>query len=151
MQIDDFYSGEDIDSYDAYDKFLKGYYKTLLGTQRDVYRIFNRQQKGLMQGTEFQFLGGYTDLIQYISVFKSTDIQEKLCKDFVGQITSESVQQKLKNYNLFSTLQGVNLYDDEIYKNFENTLSQKIESVNAFDTITQIDSQKAESYKKVIK
>ena len=59
-----------MDSYTAYDKFLKGNFENLIGTQRDVFRVTNRQQKGLLTDYNIFPLGGYTDLVQYISVFE---------------------------------------------------------------------------------
>ena len=140
-----------IDSYDAYDKFLKGNFDVLLGTQRDVFRVWNRQQKGLMSNVSFEFLSGYTDLIQYLSVVKSNILEEKLCKDFVSQIVSNQVQQKLKNYNLFSTLQDKKLYDAGAYSDFENMLRQNLRSENAFISNNQIKNQKEQSYKSVVR
>lgn len=151
MKIDNLYSCDELDSYDTYDKFLKGNFSTLLGTQRDVYRIYNRQQKGLMQDVQFSFLSGYTDLVQYLSVFKSSAIEEKLCKEFVTLMTSEEVQLKLKDYNLFSVRDDIKLYNDGIYKDFENALREKLKSENAFISPSQITSQKNECYKDTVK
>ena len=151
MQIAKVYDDYNLDSYDAYDKFLKGNFDTLLGTQRDVYRCYNRQQKGLLTNATFSFLGGYTDLLQYISVFKGKEIEQNLCQKFVSQIISNEVQIKLQNYNLFSTLKNIKLYTDGIYNEFENKLSDKLQSVNAFINLSQIEINKEQSFKNVIK
>ena len=150
-QIATLYDDISMDSYDAYDKFLKGYYGTLIGTQRDVYRIESRQQKGLMTDCKFNFLGRYTDLVQYMSVFEGKEIEEKLCKEFVSQMISENVQKKLKNYNLFSTLENVSLYDSGIYADFEKALSGDLKSENAFVSNEEIRSMKQEALKNVVK
>ncbi len=150
-QIAKIYEDNSLDSYDAYDKFLKGNFGTLLGTQRDIYRVFNRQQKGLLTDSKFDFLGGYSDLIQYLSVFNGKDIEEKLCKEYVSQIISAETQIKLKDYNMFSTLRDLSLYDNGIYKDFEDILKQNLKSENAFISKDQIESQKNESYKNVVR
>ncbi len=151
MQISNFYNDTSLDSYDAYDKFLKGNFDVLLGTQRDVYRCYNRQQKGLLLNATFSFLGGYTDLVQYISVFRCKEIEQKLCTQFVSQIISKDTQQKLKDYNLFSTLKNTKLYDNGIYVEFENVLSNQLSSVSAFTNIQQLQSFKDESFNVTIK
>lgn len=149
-QIEKIYDDKTLDSYDAYDKFLKGNFGTLLGTQRDVYRVYNRQSKGLLNECSYEFLEGYTDLVQYISVFESEDAEQNLSLKFVARLLSEDVQKKLANYNLFSTLNNLNLYDSGIYKDFEKTLSKSITSINAFSTLDEINLQKEEAYLKVV-
>lgn len=151
MQIANIYDDLNLDSYDIYDKFLKGNFDTLLGTQRDVYRCYNRQQRGLLSDASFTFLGGYTDLVQYLSIFKGSLIEEKLCKQFVLQMISVDVQSKLKNYNLFSTLNNLSLYNEGLYKDFEEVLQKKLTVENAFLGNEQIKSQKAEALKTVVK
>ena len=151
IKIENVFPFDDMDSYDAYDKFLKNNFSILLGTQRDVYRIVNRQQKGLMQDVKFQLLGGYSDLVQYLSVVKSTNIEEKLCREFVERMISLEVQNKLKDYNLFSVRSDVTLYSDGIYRDFELVLKEKLSSENAFISSAQINLQKEESYNLVVK
>lgn len=151
LQIASLYDDKNLDSYDAYDKFLKNGFDVLLGTQRDVYRVYSRQQKGLLTDASLTFLGGYSDLVQYISVFKGQDIEETICKKFVSQLVSQNAQRRLKDYNLFSTLKNISLYDAGIYKDFENVLSQPLKSENAFISKSQIEMQKDDSYKKAVK
>lgn len=151
MQLDSMFDCEYLDSYDAYDKFIKNNFQTLIGTQRDVYRCFNRQQKGLMNNLTYTFLPKYTDLVQYISVCESTALEQKICKEFVSQIISTETQQKLKNYNLFSPLNNIQLYTDGLYAEFEKTLNQNLTVENVFLSKEQIQSQKSETYKNVVK
>ena len=149
LKIANIYKEIDMDSYDIYDKFLKGSFETLLGTQRDFYRIQSRQQKGLMADIDYNFLGGYSDLVQYISVFKSGKTEEEMCKQFVNLLTNKDAQSKLADYNLFSTLQNITLYKDGLYKEFEETLKQSMQCENAFISKNQIELKKQESYKNV--
>ena len=150
LQIANFFDDVNLDSYDIYDKFLKGSFETLLGTQRDFYRVQNRQQKGLMTDVNFKFLGGYTDLVQYVSVFRGDKTEEEMCKRFVSSLIEENTQNKLAGYNLFSTLSNVTLYKDGLYKDFEETLKQPLVCENAFISKSEIESKKQESYKNVV-
>ena len=150
LQIASMFNETDLDSYDAYDKFLKGSFETLLGTQRDFYRVQNRQQKGLMTDVVFKFLGCYTDLVQYVSVFKGGQAEEEMCKKFVSLLLDKKSQSELADYNLFSTLSNVTLYKDGLYKDFEQTLRQPLTSENAFISTSEIDFKKQESYKNVV-
>ena len=151
MQIANFYDDKTLDSYNAYDKFIKGNFQSLVGTQRDVYRCKNRMDKGLMNKTTFTFLNQYTDIVQYLSVFKGKEIEEKLCKQFVSQIISTNVQTKLKEYNLFSPLKNLKLYLDGIYKDFEQALQGNLEVENVFLDYSQIQAKKDEALSNVVK
>ena len=151
MQISNFFEDLEMDSYNAYDKFIKGNFSTLVGTQRDVYRCFNRQQKGLMQNLQFTFLSNYTDLVQYISVFKGSAIEQQLCEKFAQQLTSQNVQKKLKDYNLFSVLKDTKLYTDGLYNDFENTLKKSLVVENVFLSQEQIKTAQQDASKSVIK
>ena len=132
----------DFDTYDAYDKFLKGKYDTLLGTQRDVYRIKNRVDKGTLSGVEYQFLSGYTDLVQYISIVKTEAKDEEICKRFVKQLLSENTQQMLGKINMFSVLNNLKLYTDDIFAQMENALADKLEVENVFLNNNKIQAEK---------
>ena len=150
LQIANIFKETNLDSYDTYDKFLKGSFETLLGTQRDFYRVQNRQQKGLMTDVNFKFLGGYTDLVQYVSVFKGNKTEVEMCKKFVSSLIEENAQNKLAGYNLFSTLSNITLYKDGLYKDFEEVLKQPLTCENAFISKSEIEFKKEESYKNVV-
>ena len=141
---------KNMDTYTAYDKFIKGNFSTLVGTQRDVYRCFNKIQNGSMANLNFDFLGGWTDLVQYMSVFSATQIEEQMCRKFVSQLIGVETQKKLANYNLFSVLKNSALFETGIYKDFENVLNQKLKVENVFLNLEQIESQKQTSYKNVV-
>ena len=150
MKIKNLYeTSKQIDSYDAYDKFLKGNFDTLIGTQRDVYRCKNRQSKGLLE-CSFNYLSKYTDLVQYFAIFKNEEAREDMCKKYLAQITSIEAQSKLKNYNLFSTLSDLRLYQNDDYKDFENALSVNLKSENAFVSLQEIENKKQEAFNSVI-
>lgn len=122
----------DVDTYTAYDRFLKGQFNSLLGTQRDVYRIYNRQQKGLLNDVSISALGGYTDLVQYFSIFKTNSQIENMCNKFLTTLTSFDVQTKLANINMFSVRGDVTLYNSEIFCEMEKVLGKNLEVNNVF-------------------
>lgn len=132
----------EIDSYTAYDKYIKGNYDSLLGTQRDVYRVWNRQQKGLMTDVTFTCLGGYTDLVQYISVFDGNKTEVEICKKFANILTSQAVQNSLVDYNLYSVIEGINLYSTDVFEQMEKVLSEQLKVENVFLSIETINNKK---------
>lgn len=137
-----FYDDINFDSYTAYDKFLKGSFTNLLGTQRDVYRVQNRVNKGLLNNIEYKFLSGYTDLVQYISVFKSTQQEQEICTAFIKQLLSKNTQQNIANINLFSVLQNTSLYTEDIFAKMEKCLSGNLQTENVFLTSKAIELEK---------
>ena len=150
IKVKKFYDDLNVDSYTAYDRFLRGNYNTLIGTQRDVYRCFNRSQNGLMTGDiTYKFLGGYTDLVQYLSVFKGSEIEQKICQEFAMQVISGDAQSELNNYNLFSVRKDVTLYSDGLYKDFEAVLKKPLICENVFLSQAQIMQKKQSAYKSV--
>ena len=138
----DLYGNNLIDSYNAYDKFLKGSFENLLGTQRDLYRISNRQQKGLLTEYNIYPLGKYTDLVQYVSVCQKEKTETELSKQFADYLVSSEVQQSIADISMFSVLDNADLYDNGIYKDMEATLNQKLTTENAFATIENINNKK---------
>ena len=97
-------------TYDAYLNFINKKAISLLGTARDVARCKNREKNGNLSFCNYQYLTGYTDLIQYVGVVKNIEkIKKNYATDFAKFLTLPSSQQDLKNYGLFSGLQrGVN-------------------------------------------
>lgn len=121
---------ESLDSYDCYDKFINNNFLTLLGTQRDYYRCKNRENNMKMQNNSYCFLGNFSDLVQYVSVFKTDNKTESMCENFIEFLTQEKTQQTLTNINMFSVL-NKNIYTDE-YKEFETKLLKPLKTLNVF-------------------
>lgn len=89
--------------YEAYSKFVsKKSSVFLLGTQRDVVRISQREDSA---DFSFQALKGYCDLVCYISVSKDTQNAD-LCVKFIEYLLSEEAQSKLSDINMFSVIKG---------------------------------------------
>lgn len=116
------YVKNDISSFELYDKYVKEKFTTFLGTQRDVYRCLNRQNNGGF-ASNFIFIEGYSDLIQYLSVVKSGD--ENICKELVNFLVSYEIQEKLVNINMFNVL-GEEFYNESVYTDFEKTLNKSL-------------------------
>lgn len=141
---------QEIDSFSAYDKFLKGDCETLLGTQRDVYRIYNRQQKGLLTDVNYKFLSGYSDLLQYLSVVSSNEIEQKINKLFVQKMLNDETQTEIEKINMFSVLQNKTLYKETIFCDMEKALSQNLKTKNAFLMSQEIDVEKQKLLKEYL-
>jgi len=123
---------ETTSSYDAYKNFLNKKTKSLLGTARDVARCKNREENGSLSACRYNFLGNYSDLVQYISVVDSgSSVKTLFAKEFATFLTSESSQNSLADFGLFSTLES-NIYEEGYMLEFENVLKEELTSVSAF-------------------
>lgn len=131
-----------VDSFDAYDKFINEKYSILLGTQRDFYRCRNRESNLKMQ-CEYEFLSGYSDLIQYASIFKGDKRTETICEKFIEYLLSKNCQKNLANIGMFPTISEI-IYEDEKYKEFNEVLLKDLKTINIFtknDDIKNLQSK----------
>ena len=88
---------------DAYAAFVSGEYSTLVGTQRDVYRLSRK-------GVEFSCepFGDFTDTVQFLAVFSEGERGEA-AQSFAEFLISGEIQSRLGKIGLFSpTGQTVN-------------------------------------------
>ena len=100
---------------DAYNYFLTKKQATLIGTQRDIYRLQNRN-------IEFTAtpISGYSDLFQYLSLTTKSEKNEMLARKFIAYMLSSKVQSKISSLGMLSINQN-NLYDkSEIMHSLEN-------------------------------
>lgn len=95
--------------YDAYVEFLTGNSVMLLGSQRDVKRLFDRQNSGKIEGLITQPLVSYCDLVQFLFMSR-TDSESKKCmlQKFAEYLTGQSFQSKLSTACLYSVSKNVN-------------------------------------------
>lgn len=100
------------DSTSAYVDFLKGKYRYMLGTQRDVCRFASRQVNVYTMP-----VSEYADLFQYIAVTAKDDADAACCYDFLSLLFSDEVQ---------STLSGIGMYPMKEV-NVQSTLSAFVE------------------------
>lgn len=138
-----------VSSYQAYCDFVEHKAKTLIGTSRDYARINNRESLGTISSCSYDYLGSYTDLIQYIGINKNLNVAKKdLSQKFCAYLTSEQSQQLIKDIGLFGVTKN-KIYDKNEYSNFENVfLNSQIKSINVFKNASEIENLKQQSLKK---
>lgn len=120
------------DTYQAYQNFISKQSVSLLGTARDVARCLAREEKGAISSLEYNFLGGYTDLVQCIGVTKTANSQKMYySKLFANFLTQENAQNNLSKYGLFGVGQR-NIYSEGLMLDYENSLLKPIVAKNVF-------------------
>ena len=97
-------------------------YQALLGTQRDLYRLSQREQNGKIEPLGFCPLTGYTDLVQFVGISSVCGEKASSCQDYLQYLISDEVQQSLVNLSLFGVVDAA-LYTDERYAAMERGLS----------------------------
>lgn len=89
--------------YTAYSNFIAGKSVVLLGSQRDVIKMKNRESSGKCDSVVIQGLTGFSDLIQYSFLANGENqILNELAEEFSKSLLSNSSQLLLQNYGLFS-------------------------------------------------
>lgn len=140
----------DIDSFTAYDKYLDKNFDCLLGTQRDVYRVQNRVDKGNMTPRNFSYLGGFTDLVQYIGVCSEDYVKQEISQKFVERLLTDEVQLALSDFGMFSTT-NQKVYVSGEMATMQKTLQMPLRTLNVFASQTNINSIKDLCFKQVCK
>lgn len=136
-----FKDSENIDSFNAYDKYLDKKFDTLLGTQRDLYRILNRIDKGNMSSRSFEYVSGFSDLVQYLGICTTDVIKQDIALEFITMLLSDKVQSSISDYNMFSTT-NVKLYSSGEFANMEKALSKNLKTLNVFLTKEKLNEIK---------
>lgn len=114
---------ETVTQYQAYEQFVDNKTAvTLLGTQRDLYRLSKKEADGKIDKLGFLPLTGYTDLAQYLGISADSGDKMNSCKAFVEYLLSKDVQSSLVNLSLFSVLDE-EFYTMERYSACERALS----------------------------
>ena len=114
--------------YEAYKDFVYNKNVQLLGTGRDLFRINNLNNIGRTNAM-ITPIDTYTDLIQYLGITNNNST----CQKFVELALSDTHQNALIDYSLFSSKYN-KLYYDGIYNDMEDAiLSCKIP--NAFASL----------------
>lgn len=116
-------------SYSAYCDFVAGNSVMLLGTQRDVYRMKNREDQGKVSDLIVEQVLGFSDLIQFVMLGKNLS-GDKLfvAEDFVDFLTGEMSQNIILKSGLFSV---INLVGEEV----KNGTMQNITPYNFSDYV----------------
>ena len=114
---------EGVTQYQAYEQFVGNRTAvTLLGTQRDMYRLSQRESNAKIEPLSFAPLTGYTDLVQYVGISATAGDKADACVAYVKYLMSEECQSTLVNLSLFSALQ-TNFYTLDRYAQCEQSLA----------------------------
>lgn len=115
---------EDVTQYQAYEQFVSNKKAvTLLGTQRDLYRLTQREQNGKIEELSFCPLGAYNDLVQYAGINGNCGDKLDSCTAYLQYLISDQVQQSLIDLSLFGVL-DTTVYTKERYAAIEQGLSE---------------------------
>lgn len=114
---------ESVTQYQAYEQFVANKTAvTLLGTQRDLYRLNQREQNGKIESLGFYPLNAYNDLVQFVGVNADCGDKTDSCNSYLQYLISDEVQQSLVNLSMFSVLDK-SIYTDARYVAIEQGLS----------------------------
>lgn len=113
---------QDVTQYAAYEQFVGNKTAvTLLGTQRDMFRLEQRENNAKIEQLAFVPLGGYTDLVQYVGISAQAQDKMSACESYIEHLLSSQTQQTLVNLRLFSVCE-TNLYTLPRYSACESLL-----------------------------
>ena len=111
--------------YTAYEQFVANKTAvTLLGTQRDMYRLGKRLELGKMEELLFAPLTAYTDLISYVGVSRDTP-NRAICQRYVQYLLTDKVQQSVVDISMFSVTRQ-DLYTSAWYSACEKGLATAV-------------------------
>lgn len=111
----------ELTQYGAYEGFVAHTSAvTLLGTQRDLYRLNKRTEQGKIEPLAVLPLGGYTDLVQYVGI--SDGANKAAAEAFCKYLLSAEAQSSLVDIGMFSVTDSI--YSDQIYKRCEVALAE---------------------------
>ena len=124
-------TSKNIDSFTAYDNYLKGKTSTLVGTQRDSFRINNRLQNGKMANENMSHLGVFSDLIQYMGICTTNELEYEMSKKFIEYLQTTNVQKSISNISMF-TANGEYIYNSGYLHEMELSLNKALKTLNVF-------------------
>ena len=133
--------------YQAYQGFLDKKFAVLLGSQRDLSRVLQKQSQGKLQDVTFAFLSGYTDLVQYISFCNNGEQRAEASQKFMEYITSDQSQKKLTGLQMFSP--ALDIFDSGLHFEMQKALGKKLSVPNVFADKTVLSNQKQNAMQKV--
>ncbi len=87
---------------------------TLIGTQRDVFRLINNEEEFTLTP-----ILDYSDLYQYISLTAKGETEKFYAREFISYLLSDSVQEKLTSLGLFSVNKSGLYTGDEYFSKSE--------------------------------
>lgn len=109
--------------YEAFNSYVNKKYSSLLGTQRDLYRLLNSKNK--RNGNIS--VATYTDLIQYFaSLNQNNDKKSEMIDKYVSFILSKDVQDKIGKIGLFPVnAEAEPTYENTYYTEVWQEIKQK--------------------------
>ena len=126
--------------YSAYTSFLADNVAVaLLGSQRDLVRLSQKQDNGKISPLTVLPLADYTDLVQFVGVSSSSQ-NVSAAKEFVNFLLGDDVQKTLSAVGLFSATK-IPLYSDGLYAQAEKAWENAYVP-NAFADESTIDAQR---------
>ena len=133
--------------YQAYQGFLEKKFAVLLGTQRDLSRVLQKQSQGKLIDVTFEFLSGYTDIVQYIAFCDNGKQRADASQKFVEYITSDQSQKKLASLQMFSP--ALDIFDNGLHFEMQKALGRKLNVPNVFADKTVLLNQRQSAMQKV--
>jgi len=124
---------KDLTQYSCYERFLYNDTATVLvGSQRDYWRLSNRQKNGKIGQIEYDALVNYTDLTQYVGVCESGDYdRQKLSLEFIKYLVSKKAQSKLTDIGMLPVYDYGIYLSNQVMASLESGLSS-VKCLNAF-------------------
>lgn len=108
--------------YTAYEQFVNNQTAvTLLGTQRDMYRLTKRMEMGKMEELLFVPLSSYTDLVTYVGVNRDTQNLAS-CLKYINYLLSDNLQHSIAEMSMFSVTRQ-DLYTSNWYHLCESNIT----------------------------
>ena len=128
--------------YEAYADFVSSVASNiLLGSQRDYSRLLNREKAGSMEACTYEFLGGFSDIVNYMGITASDTDKHAVAVKFIEYLTSASVQALLPSIGMFS-VNGLSYHTEEGYRKYEKALSESLKTINVFTSASRINELK---------
>lgn len=89
--------------YTAYSNFVAEKSVVLLGSQRDLIKMKNREKNGKSERVYFQAITGFSDLVQFSFLAKNNnDLKLEYAESFAKLLSSREFQEKLNGFGLLS-------------------------------------------------
>lgn len=127
--------------YTAYSKFVAGEAVTLLGSNRDVYRMENRVANGKMSEVIYLALTKFCDLVQFMFIGSTCSGEKLNCiQDFAKFVTGEESQKKLADAGMFPvTFADENDYTLSAMKDIIPEINSDLKVFNVFLSESEIN------------
>ncbi len=123
---------------DAYVQFVGGSTPFMLGTQRDLMRLKNRNME-----VNIKPLEKYNDLYQYVVITSTEQVKRCYAEKFLEYLMSEEIQKKLYDIGMYSEVYDVET-DDQNARLMQ--AKKKFLSVSAFTSSVELKQMQKNSY-----